>query len=192
MEAKKPLFSRKRFLGFLLGSSVLLTGVGLYHRLTGYPALSWQGKVLKPWEAAVLIAGMEVVLPSLSFQMSLTVAENVDRFLTSFLPSQLGEIHALFFAIEHLTFLSFYPQRLSRLSLEQRDRVLQNLANSSGPLKLCYQAFRDFCFLGYYQDPSTWKNLHYLGPLIQRIPPKTFSYRDLLATTQHPKALVAS
>ena len=70
--------------------------------------------------------------------------------------------------LEQGTPLGFQAGRLTRLDPAARRRFLVRLSGYGGLLALASRGIRDLCFLGWYQDPSTWPRLGYQGPRLPR------------------------
>ncbi len=166
--------SRRRV--FLLGAAAATAALVLY-RVTGYPPLpTWNGLVLAPWEALVVRAAAEALLPPApdggSFE---AVPGAVDRYLYGMPETVLREVHAMIALIEHgTTPLGGRLSRLSALPVAERRAYLEGLESWGGLLAQAYAGIRDLCFLAYYQQPSTWPALGYDGP---RVAPDAASAR---------------
>lgn len=157
--------SRRRVI--LAGTAAALVAAGVY-RTTGYPPLpGWQGHALSPWAAHVLSGAAEVVLPPGADARA--AAEAADRYLAELPPRLQREARAMFAAIEHgTTPLTLRLRRFTRLEPAERDAFLRTLADRGGLQRQLYRGIRDLCLLGHYQQPATWADLGYGGPLVPR------------------------
>lgn len=162
----KALTTRRRL--FVLGaSSALALGVGI--RVSGYPPLKdWVAHVLSPWEAHVLRCAAEALLPPNLDEESLSaIAVNVDRYLSKMPQAMLLEVHAMLGIIEHgTTPLGLKLHRFTALTVEERSSFLASLSARGGLFAQAYCGIRDLCMLGYYQQPSAWRDLGYEGPRV--------------------------
>ncbi len=171
--ATKSPIPRRRFLA-LAGLAGLALGLG--HRLSGYRRFpGWRGRVLRDWEAELVAAAAEALLPERpgaelgEGPSALEVAANVDRYLLP-LPAPLRrEIHGLIWVIEHATFMRLRARRFTRLSAPERARLLSELNAAGDPWRLVAGGIRDLCLIGWYQDRRTWPAIGYHGPLM--VPP---------------------
>lgn len=157
-------FGRRKL---VVGGAALAGAAAVAVRLSGYPDIpGWNGRVLSEMEAAILAAAAEAVLPAAAKgPRPMTVAANVDRFLLSFGPKARAEVHGLLGLVEHGPLpLGARLPRFTRLPVEGRAAFLDGLAARGGLLAQVYRGVRDLCFLGYYQDPESWKALGYPGP----------------------------
>jgi D-cysteine desulfhydrase len=157
--------------GGLSRRRVIWAGVGLgtaaflAHQLTGYADIGWTGQVLSAREAQVVAAAAEALLPS-GGPSGLEVAANVDRFVATMRPEAQREVHLLMNVIEHTTTpLGLKLNRFTRLSPEEREGFLAGLAAHGGQLAQAYKGMRDLCLMGFWQDPRTWSDIGYLGPM---------------------------
>jgi D-cysteine desulfhydrase len=161
--------SRRAF----LCRAVAVTALAGWVRTSGYaPRPEWSGQRLSPWQAEVLEAVAEALLPPAPDEGCWeTIPARVDGFLTTLPAPMLLEIDGLFAALEHgTTALGHSFSRLSALEPESREAYLRGLADAGGLRRQLYQGVRDLCFLGYYQQPQTWAALGYEGP---RVGPET-------------------
>lgn len=164
-EDPRRALTRRRLLwtGAALGAGT----IG-WHRFTGYAELvGWAGQVLSAREAQIAAAAAEAVLPKDGRGPSpIEIAANVDRFVATMRPEAQNEVHLLFNVIEHTTTpLGFWLDRFTRLSPDERSRFLTGLGDRGGLLAQAYRGIRDLCLLGHYQDPRTWADLGYAGPM---------------------------
>lgn len=156
--------------GLLLGALALGATLILARRITGYERLpAWDGAVLAAWEAEVVAAVAESLLPDVPGGLvggptAEDVARNVDRYLRGMPSRALAEVHGLLALLEHGTLLGGRLRRITRLPFDARRGVLEAMA--SGPLRDAYRGIRDLCLLGYWQDDRTWGVLGYGGPLV--------------------------
>ncbi len=150
----------------IAGGAIAIAGVIAY-RATGYPEVpSWAGQVLSSREALILAAAAEAIAPQRPKGPSpFAIAANVDRFLVSMPASAIDEIHMLLNLVEQgTTPLGLFWSRFTRLGKEERAAFLEGLSARGGLLGTAARGLRDLCFMGYYQDPSTWDELDYPGP----------------------------
>lgn len=154
-----PVSSRRTFIaGALVAAGLTLV------RTSGYDAYpDWDGAVLYAWEAEVLRAVAEAVLPPAPLDARLldAVPANVDRFVRALPPAGKLEVHALFAAVEQL-----HLTRLTRLPPADRLAFLADLAALGSLPAIAARGIRDLALLGYYQDPATWPALGYGGPWV--------------------------
>lgn len=154
--------------GLLWGGAALLAAAGGWRRLSGYAAFpAWEGALLWAWEAEVLAAAAEALLPPAPINPELIqqIPLRADRFLASLPEHGRREIHALFALIEHGTALDLSARRFSRLPTGARLSFLDTLGAT--PLgHLAARGLRDLVLLGYYQDPMSWPELGYTGPWV--------------------------
>ena len=153
--------------------------LGGYHRLPGFP-----GAVLAPWEAEVLAAAAEALIPDTPGgpwprgPSPTAIAAGADAYLRG-LPAPLArDIHTLIAVIEHGTGLDLRLPRFTRLGPRSRLACLQRLVALGGPLPQAVRGLRDLCLVGFWQDPSTWPAIGYAGP---RLPPVRRDYAELVA-----------
>lgn len=150
------------------GAAVATVGViaartrGYHH----YPA--WNGAVLQAWEAEVLRAVAEAVLPPapLTAAQLDALPQRVDAFLTAMTPESRLEVHALFGLIEQATAIDGDLSRFTRLTPEDRLSFLRRLESLGALPSVASRGIRDMAMLAYYQDPVTWAALGYGGPLV--------------------------
>ena len=140
--------------------------VVLAARVTGYPALpGWHGEVLSTWEALVVTAAAEALLPPAATAAELaSIPARVDRYLVGMPPPVRREVHAMLAFIEHGTALSRHVSRFTRLPVAEREAFLADLEARGGTTSQAYRGLRDSCMLALYQQPSTWAALGYDGP----------------------------
>jgi D-cysteine desulfhydrase len=153
----------------ILGLGALATAVGAGVRLTGYPALpaGFRGLVLAPWEAHVVRAAAEALVPPAGDAAVIAaVPARVDRYLVGMPPPMAREIHAMLALVEHGTLLGGRLARFTRLAPEERARLLSRLADAGGLAAQIYGGLRDLVFLAVYQQPATWGALGYEGPRV--------------------------
>lgn len=162
-----PKFTRRRA---IVAISAAAVGVGVGVRITGYPELTaFRGAVLATWEAHVIEAAAQAILPPapIGDAPAGALAARVDRYLTGMPASTLREVHAMLGLLEHgTTPLGGRISRLSILPMDEREAFLAGLAKRGGLLATAYGGLRDLCMLGYYQSPSTWKSIGYEGPRV--------------------------
>jgi D-cysteine desulfhydrase len=161
---------------------VLFAGVGgLVVRTTGYRAPApWPGHALSRREGATLAAAAEALLPDVAGDSIgdgptvWEIARNVDEYALAMPPHLRRDVHALLFAIEHLTPLGGRLRRFTRLAPATRARLLEALG-SSDTLRPLYRGMRDLVMLGFYQDQRTWPALGYEGPTVGPCVPGRFA-----------------
>jgi D-cysteine desulfhydrase len=161
----KPSPRRK----ILLGVTATLLAMGAGIRLSGYPTLpGWAGAVLSPWEAQVIRAAAEALLaPAIQPAELDSIAQRIDRYLTSMPAKVQSDIHGMMVLIEHgTTPLAGRLHRFTLLPLAEREAYLAGLAARGGLLAQAYRGLRDLCMLAFYQQPSTWSALGYEGPRV--------------------------
>ena len=176
-------WTRRRLLlgGAVLGAAGLTT-----HRVSGYRLRDWQGKVLSPAQALIVMAAAEALLPPVP-QLPrpaplppdyYAVAMGVDTYLSGLPTASLREIDALLAVIEHgTTPLGGRWQRLTRLDVAERRAFLSGLAVRGGLLAQAACGIRDLVMLGYYQRPESWAALGYPGPQVAALPrPRRAAY----------------
>jgi D-cysteine desulfhydrase len=163
-EAGRPLPRRRA----LVALGAVAAAVGLGVRLGGYPALpGFRGAVLAPWEAHVLRAAAEALLPPApDGEAFAAIAANVDRYLLGMPAPTKREIHAMLALVEHATPLGGRLARFTRLSPDARVSVLERLAAHGGVLAQVYGGLRDLVYLAYYQQPASWSSIGYDGPRV--------------------------
>ncbi len=170
---------------FLLGGAGLALAGAVAVRITGYPDLpDWKGKVLRPWQALVLMAAAEALLPPLLGDPDFAgVAANVDAYLVGMPKGFLRQIDLLFWVIEQgTTPLGLRVSRFTELQPQAREEYLSGLAAWGGPLGEAYRGLRDLCMIGYYQQDAAWKGMGYEGPWIKDSQKPDDPYRRLLAS----------
>jgi D-cysteine desulfhydrase len=143
-----------------------VAAVGLAARVTGYPALpGWHGEVLSTWEALVVAAAAEALLPPAATAAELaSIPARVDRYLVGMPPPVRREVHALLAFVEHGTALARHVSRFTRLPVAAREAFLADLEARGGVTSQAYRGLRDLCMLALYQQPSSWAALGYDGP----------------------------
>jgi D-cysteine desulfhydrase len=147
---------------------------GLAQRLRGYALPEGQppGLLLAPWELCVLSAAAEALLPespgplAASGPDAWTVAANVDRYLVGAPPTMRREIRALLALTEHGAGLAGRGRRMSRMGAVDRREWLLALRSRGTVMAQAVRGLRDLCLLGYWQDPRTWVEIGYGGPLL--------------------------
>ena len=178
--------------GLLIGgaAAAALVAVG---RTTGYRSdlADWQGRELARWEALVLVAAAEAVIPDLPGPLPTDgpspgeLAANVDRYLVGMPAPMRAEVHGLMTLVEQGTLLGGRLSRLTRLDPAKRRAFLEGLTRRGGLLAVASRGIRDLCYVGWYQDPRTWPALGYSGPLVRRRepgePPRATPYDALVA-----------
>jgi hypothetical protein len=94
------------------------------------------------------------------------VAENVDRFIFT-LPQEItSQIGLLFGVVENITFMDLQYRRFTRLDPAGKIGYLERLNSIGSELRTVYNALREFCMLGYYQQESSWEKMGYAGPMV--------------------------
>jgi D-cysteine desulfhydrase len=151
----------------LVGVAAAVGALALGVRITGYEDVAGLS-VLSPWEAQVLGAAAEALLPpGVDAATQADVAARVDRYLVGMPPKVLRDVHAMLALIEHgTTPLGLRLHRFTALSRDEREAYLTGLAAHGGLLAQAYDALRQLCMLGYYQRSSTWAAIGYEGPRV--------------------------
>lgn len=150
---------RNLLLGFAAAAALVGTA-----RLTGYDGLG--GEVLAPWEAAVVRAAGEALLPNISAEGLDTLPGRVDRYLLTFPTTLRVEVHALFFAVEQSLPFAVGFRRFTELTPTDRLTALERIASLGGPGLLIARSIRDLVLLAWYQAPEAWPDIGYEGPLV--------------------------
>lgn len=165
--------SRRRLLvGATAAAGVLAVG-----RTTGYGGGAPAGRVLAGWEAQVIAAAAEAVLPDEAGPLpadgptAWEVAANVDRYLSGMPKRMTLEVHGMMGFLEQGTVIGGGLRRLTNLRPPARRRFLETLSSLGGLPAQASRGVRDLCYLGWYQDPRTWELLGYRGPLVPRRDP---------------------
>lgn len=178
--------------GLLIGGAAAAALIGVA-RTTGYgDALpDWQGHELSRWEAQVLVAAAEAVIPDTPGLLpadgpsGAEVAANVDRYLRGMPAPMRAEVHGLFVLVEQGTLLGGRLSRLTKLDPAQRRAFLEGLGRRGGLVSVAARGIRDLCYVGWYQDPRTWRAIGYSGPLVKEqepgVPPRETPYDALVA-----------
>lgn len=163
-DVPRALSSRR---GLLVGLAAAATLVGTL-RLTGYDGAG--GEVLTAYEAAVIRAAGEALLPHASAADLDALAGRVDRYLLTFPASLRREVHALFFAVEQMLPLSVGLHRFTTLSPADRLVALERIAALGGPGLLITRSIRDLVLVAWYQSPEAWADVGYEGPMVDAAP----------------------
>ena len=179
--------SRRRLLIGGAAAAVVVGGL----RPTGYDDDAPAGRVLSGWEAQVIAAAAEAVIPDEPGPLpadgptAWEVAANVDRYLTGMPKKMVLEIHGMMGFLEQGTLMGGGLRRLTKLEPRARRRFLETLSRMPGLAPQASRGVRDLCYLGWYQDPRTWGMLGYGGPLVPRrapgSPPPSSKYDALVA-----------
>jgi len=143
--------------------------VGVAIRTTGYADLpGFPGEVLSTWHAHVIMAAAEALLPPDTDPAQIAaIPARLDRYLVGMPPKVKREAKAMLALIEHgTTPLGGEIHRLTRIAPAERERYLAGLEAKGGVRSQAYRALRDLVMLGYYQQPSTWRRIHYEGPRV--------------------------
>lgn len=151
----------------LLGFAAAAALVGAV-RLTGYDGPG--GDVLAPWEAAVMRAAGEALLPNISAAGLDALPGRVDRYLLTFPTSLRAEVHALFFAVEQTLPFAVGVHRFTALSPQDRLLAFERIAALGGPGLLIVRSIRDLVLLAWYQAPEAWPDIGYEGPMVSADP----------------------
>ncbi|MFT3767084.1 MAG: pyridoxal-phosphate dependent enzyme [Minicystis sp.] len=166
LESPAPaLLTRRRV---ILGLAAV-AAAGIVVRTSGYAALpGFPGEVLSTWQAHVLRAAAEALLPPDTGPDPIAaIPANVDRYLTGMPPKVKREAKAMLALIEHgTTLFGGKLPRFSRISAADREAYLNRLEARGGLYSQASRALRDLVMLGYYQQPSTWPALGYEGPRV--------------------------
>lgn len=161
------------------GAAWVAGGVVLGARVGFYPALpSFDGRVLADWEAHVVAAAAEAIVPVGAGRMPTgasaeEVAANVDRFLEGMPSFAIAEVHGLMLLLEHGTGLDLDLPRFTRLTPPERLAFIERLHGMGSVFAQAARGIRDLCYLGFYQDPRTWPGLGYEGPTRGSLPTST-------------------
>jgi D-cysteine desulfhydrase len=139
---------------------------GVLARISGYPPLpGWHGEVLAAWEAQVVTAAAEALLPPAATVEELgSIAARVDRYLVGMPRRVQREAHGMLIFVEHGTALARHASRFTHLPVAAREAFLADLEARGGTPSQAYRALRDLCMLALYQQPSSWAALGYEGP----------------------------
>ena len=171
--------SRRRFLKYaVLGGA----GAAVHFRLDYRAYPDWDGAVLANWEAHVLRAAARALLPPAADEGAFEqVPLLADRYLRSFSPNLRRDLHLALATVEHgTTVLTARRSRMSDLDPQSAEHYLATLHARGGLQRQLYRAVRDICMLAYYQQPETWDQLAYDGPL-ERITTRRPKYARLVA-----------
>ncbi len=151
----------------VLAGAVAAAGLALV-RTSGYSSLlpGWTGSVLAQWQALVVIAAAEAIIPNEPGPLPpgpsrIELADNVDRYLRGMSARLLVELHAMFVLLEQGTGLGGRLQRFTRLEPVARRQWLGRLTDLGGLPAQASRGIRDLCMLAWYQDPRAWPNLGY-------------------------------
>lgn len=162
--------TRRRVLLGAGAAALLVTG---WRHTVGYGDFAgWQGLVLSRKEALVVAAAAEAVIPDRPGPLPTDgptgreVAEAVDRYLVGMPKPMQLEIHGMFELLEQGTALDLQLARLTKADPARRLRFLLRLESFGGLIAQASRGIRDLCLLGWYQDPRTWPELGYNGPLV--------------------------
>ena len=160
----KKLVTRRRVLVAIGVAAAVTFAV----RISGYDDVAgFPGAVLMSWEAQVLRAAAEALIPGATASQLDEVARRVDRYLTGMPPKVKREAHGMMILIEHgTTPLGHEIHRFTRLSPSDREAYLAGLEARGGVASQAYRGLRDLAMLGYYQQPSTFRDLGYDGPKV--------------------------
>lgn len=178
--AEPPVLTRRRL---LWSGAALAVSVATLGRLSGYRAFpAWDGVVLAAWEAEVLRAAAEAVLPPAPLPQPLLdeIPRRADRFLASLPERARLEVHGMFALIEHGTPLGRSISRFTRLDVAGRLAFLTRLS-STHLGHAAAKGVRDLALVGYYQDPSTWSAIGYGGPRIAPARPRSAQWDRWIA-----------
>lgn len=151
---------------FLIASTGMLA-FGAW-RLLGDRGLPAPVPGLADWEAAVIRAAAEVVLPKMPGRVLDRIPAAVAAYSRSFPTPMRAEISGLLLAIDQGTLLSGHLDRFTRLSLAQREASLQALKEGPAPGRILYRGIRDLCLLGAWQQDALWDSIGYEGPWVPR------------------------
>ncbi len=164
--ADPPAFSRRITRRRILFTVGAVAAAGIASRITGYAALpGWHGEVLAAWEAQVVTAAAEALLPPAATTEQLgSIAARVDRYLAGMPPRVQREAHVMLAFVEHGTALARHASRFTLLSVAAREAYLSVLSARGGTRSQVYRGLRDLCMLALYQQPSSWPALGYDGP----------------------------
>lgn len=169
--ARRPRggISRRAFLW--VGAGAAAAGLFTW-RLGFYPTASWDGEVLAEWEAHVVAAAAEAIIPDEPGVLPpygpapMELARNVDRFLVSMPSDTITEIHGMFGLIEHGTLLGGSAARFTRLDAHRRRVFLAALRDRGEMIGQAARGIRDLVMVGWYQHPGTWRQMGYGGPMV--------------------------
>jgi len=178
--------TRRRLLALGAGAAVAATGV---LRLTGYADAARFGDLarLSPTAGAIMGAVVSAVLAPSADRSAAALEAHVravDAYLVGLDDEVVRDVHALLYAVEHLTFMT--GPRLSRFSaLDDAGRaaVLQGLrASAVGLLRLGLRSLVALVFLAHYRTRETFAPLGYAGPTAtpESAPPEARTRYDAL------------
>lgn len=146
------------------GGAAAAVAIGV--RLSGYTLEGWRGEVLARWEAEVVAAAAEALLPP-GGPAPVEVARAVDRYLVGMAPAAIAEVHGLLALVEHGTGLGGSVRRFTSLSYADRLAFLDRLASLPAPAPDAVRGIRDLVLLGHYQDPLVGAALGHPGPMVR-------------------------
>lgn len=149
--------------GLILGLAAAAALVGTA-RLTGYDGVG--GEVLTAWEADVVRAAGEALLPNIPAAALDALPGRVDRYMLTFPAALRMEVHALFFAVEQTLPFAVGLHRFTELTPADRLTALERIASLGGPGLLIARSIRDLVLLAWYQSPEAWPDIGYEGPMV--------------------------
>lgn len=159
--------SRRKFILYS-AAAMVATAMPVYLARTSYPKLNgWNGKILSPQQAQIIMAACEVIIPGNPDEnLRLSIALNVDRYIYSLPDDLVSQLNLIFMAVEHFTFIDFQVKRFTKLSIANRETFLDKISKSNTDLRLVYKILRELCMMGYYQTEISWKEIGYTGSII--------------------------
>ncbi|APR85219.1 D-cysteine desulfhydrase [Minicystis rosea] len=160
------LVTRRRvFLGLAAAASVALVV-----RTTGYaPLPDLHLEVFSTWQARVLLAAAEAILPpDTDGALLAAIPGRIDRYFVGMPPKMKREAKAMLALIEHGTPIGCRLPRFTRLAPADRAAHLATLDARGGRLSQAARGLRDLVMLGFYQQPETWPAIGYDGPRLPR------------------------
>lgn len=100
------------------------------------------------------------------------VAERIDRELAFHTPKMQEDLKSALLVVEHGGLLHLSATRFTRLSPEQQDARLEQMATGDGEIERQVAAnLKLLSLFFYYVDQRTWKAIHYEGPFQPRKAP---------------------
>jgi hypothetical protein len=166
----RRLFTRRRLLqaGLVAGPAAGLLG---WLRFGRYPeAAAYEGLAsLSPRAGAILAAVVDAMLPPAAPRARVPAhVRAIDDYLRGADPEDLSQLHALLYAIEHLTiFFGGRIARFSHLDREGRTAVLESWRRSRwGECRLGVRSLVALVFLACYRDSEAFAAIGYPGPLV--------------------------
>lgn len=145
------------------GATLTLVAAGL--RFTGYRAVpGFLGQGLFAWEAVVVRAMAELMVPHASADELDAAALHADDYVATLPPDLRRELHGAFALVEHGTALGLHARRFSSLEVGARRALAARLDSLGGLVALAARGVRDVALLGVYAQPAHWQGLGYPVP----------------------------